>query len=285
MKRHRGSTSSSSKEEEEPTPVVTGGLGPSSLQVQLNQTQSLPMQHHQPLQHLPPMRRRNSYNSISCLSGQPTQQQQHMAGMPHSQATAAAAAAGIPIPVGHGRGMYYEPRHQQAYHPQSWPDEAAPTLHHVGSSHSIDYVPSPPFQASVLGDPCMAPAVMQAHPPSPAPHPASYPAESNISNVDSRATNPNSDTVTVKATYMGSTMRFRIRPDMDLGAVASQIEKHFSLVGKGAVLQYLDEDNEMISLKNNDDLWEALTTVRESPLEKKIIRIKVELLNSQAARE
>mmetsp|Transcript_4846 Transcript_4846/g.11653 ORF Transcript_4846/g.11653 Transcript_4846/m.11653 type:complete len:85 (+) Transcript_4846:132-386(+) len=84
---------------------------------------------------------------------------------------------------------------------------------------------------------------------------------------------------------MGSTMRFRIRPDMDLGAVASQIEKHFSLVGKGAVLQYLDEDNEMISLKNNDDLWEALTTVRESPLEKKIIRIKVELLNSQSARE
>ncbi len=51
------------------------------------------------------------------------------------------------------------------------------------------------------------------------------------------------------------------------------------------MLRYADEDGELISLKDNDDLWEAVTSLCESAAEKKIIRIIVELPPSPAAAE
>ena len=82
----------------------------------------------------------------------------------------------------------------------------------------------------------------------------------------------------MKATYKESTMRFKLTPETGYSEIVSQVNKHFGLTGKGLVLKYLDEENDWISLKGNEDLSEALDSSQQSLNHKQIIRIKVEVI-------
>ena len=178
--------------------------------------------------------------------------------MVHYGNNAVAAPVAIPAPAPH-RGMYYDPQRAHA----SWPDERPSTLQHVASSHSIEYVASPPINQPILA---ADPGVQQSN---------NFPAMSNTSNMDS--VDRRGGGTSVKATYKESTMRFKLTPETGYSEIVSQVNKHFGLTGKGLVLKYLDEENDWISLKGNEDLSEALDSSQQSLNHKQIIRIKVEV--------
>jgi hypothetical protein len=81
----------------------------------------------------------------------------------------------------------------------------------------------------------------------------------------------------VKVAYKEGMMRFTLRPDHSLDCISSKVRNHFGLKDEELRLRYWDDESDLISLKNDDDLLEALESVRDTDSsERQIIRIQAE---------
>jgi hypothetical protein len=131
-------------------------------------------------------------------------------------------------------------------------DESAAPLAHVGSNHSISYLASPP-------------------------DPPTLACASHISGgIGGRGVVKG---LSVKVAYKEGMMRFTLRPDHSLDCISSKVRNHFGLKDEELRLRYWDDESDLISLKNDDDLLEALESVRDTDSsERQIIRIQAETL-------
>ncbi|QDZ18660.1 RWP-RK domain-containing protein [Chloropicon primus] len=150
----------------------------------------------------------------------------------------------IPIPV--SRGLEY----------------ANPELHHVGSSNDFRQLEVPGCGSNQLANGLQARCL-------------SPPTSDIQGNVYQSSSVPDR-TVSVKASYCGNLMRFALHPGHTFEDVISRISSHFNLADMEVHLKYLDEENDFIWMKNDQDLVEARDTVGRQDDERRIIRVRVE---------